>query len=63
MGVESELVAFLDDRIRSAARQRDIELVAYFYGFREDEWPTLEDAAGAFWLLEPRETTPNHPRL
>lgn len=48
MGVESELVAFLDDRIRSELKQRDIELVAYFYGFRGDEWPTLEDAAGAF---------------
>ena len=50
MGVESELVAFLDDRVRSAAKQRDIEIVAYFYGFREVEWPTLEDAAGAFGL-------------
>ena len=48
MSVESELIAFLDDRIRSAARQRDIEMVAYFYGSRGDEWPTLEDTAGRF---------------
>ena len=48
MSVESELTAFLADRIRSAARQRDIDMVAYFYGFRGDQWPTLEDGAGRF---------------
>ena len=48
MSVESELIAFLDDRIKSAARHRDIDMVAYFYGFRGDEWPTLEDTAGRF---------------
>ncbi len=48
MSVESELTAFLEDRIGSAARQRDSDLVAYFYGFRGDQWPTLEDVAGRF---------------
>ena len=48
MSVESELNAVLQDRIRSAARQRDIDMVAYFYGFRGDQWPTLDDAAGRF---------------
>ena len=48
MSIETELISFLDDRARSAARQRDIDMVAYLYGFRGDQWPTLEDAGGRF---------------
>ena len=48
MSVETELIAFLDDRIESSSRLRDVDIVTYFYGFREDQWPTLEDAAGRF---------------
>ena len=50
MSVESELVSFLDDNIRrgKAASPRNTDMVAYFYGFRGDPWPTLEDVAGRF---------------
>ena len=48
MSIESELKALLEDRVRSAARQRDIDMVAYSYGFRGDDWPTLDDMAARF---------------
>ena len=48
MSIESELKALLEDRVRSAARQRDIDMIAYSYGFRGDDWPTLDDMAARF---------------
>ena len=48
MNIENELIAFLDGQIRSHSaidRDRNIEMIAYFYGFRGSSWPTLDETA------------------
>ncbi|MBK8932239.1 MAG: hypothetical protein IPM76_07965 [Chloroflexi bacterium] len=46
MSIESELSEFLHvNLVENDNKPRDIELILYFYGFRDDLWPTLEDAA------------------
>lgn len=49
MGIETELMEFLEvstEGTRNAVRDR--EIISHFYGFRGEEWPTLEETAEAF---------------
>ena len=49
MSIQTELDAFLERRIRDAhTKDRNIGLIAHFYGFRDSPWPTLEETAGRF---------------
>ena len=53
MNIENELIAFLDGQIRSHSaidRDRNIEMIAYFYGFRSSSWPTLDETAEHYGL-------------
>ena len=46
MNIESQLVSVLDERIREKeTKRRNIELIAYIYGFRGEPSPTYEQAA------------------
>jgi len=49
MGIEAELMEFLEASTEGARNSaRDKEIIAHFYGFRGDAWPTLEETAKAF---------------
>ena len=49
MSIQTELAAFLERRLRDAdTKDRNIDLIAHFYGFRDSPWPTLEETAGRF---------------
>jgi hypothetical protein len=49
MSIEVELIEFLEKRIKNSAdKSRNIEIIAYYYGFRDAAWPTLEDTAKKF---------------
>ena len=49
MSIQTELAAFLESRIPDVdTRDRNIDLIAHFYGFRDSPWPTLEETAGRF---------------
>lgn len=49
MGIETELVDFLESTIKDGANKaRDMEIVKYYYGLNESPWPTLEETASRF---------------
>lgn len=49
MGIENELVDFLESTIKDGANKaRDIEIVKFYYGLNESPWPTLEETASKF---------------
>lgn len=49
MGIENELVDFLESSIKDGAnKSRDIEIVKFYYGLNESPWPTLEETASRF---------------
>ena len=51
VNIEDELVALLDNRIKEHTmtdKRRNIEIIAYYYGFRSSTWPTLEETAEQF---------------
>lgn len=49
MGIENELVEFLESSIKDGANKaRDIEIVKFYYGLNESPWPTLEETASRF---------------
>lgn len=49
MGIENELVEFLESNIKDGANKpRDIEIVKFYYGLNESPWPTLEETASQF---------------
>lgn len=49
MGIESELIGFLESSIKDGANKaRDIEIVKFYYGLNESPWPTLEETASRF---------------
>lgn len=49
MSIENELIEFLEKRIKNSAdKSRNIEIIAYYYGFRDAAWPTLEETAKRF---------------
>ena len=49
MSIETELINILRERIRGGeTKDRNIELIAYHFGFRGHPWPTLEQAGQKF---------------
>ena len=47
--MEVELIEFLEKRVKNGADKfRNIEIIAYYYGFRDAAWPTLEETAKRF---------------
>jgi len=49
MSIESEIREHMGSALRELnTKSRDIELVVYFYGFKDNPWPTLDDAANKF---------------
>ncbi len=46
MNIEVELIDFLENNIReNTNKSRNIEIIAYYYGFRGSDWPTYEETA------------------
>lgn len=44
MKIEEELLSFLQNNIKEGSKKnRDIKIISYYYGFKEAEWPTLEE--------------------
>ena len=57
--VEQELRTFLSSNLKEGTnRERDIEVVAYYYGFGDSIWPTLEDTANRFDIGKTRKDSP-----
>jgi hypothetical protein len=49
MGIENELVKFLESNIKDGSKKsRDIEIIKFYYGLKESPWPTLEETATRF---------------
>jgi len=49
MGIENELLSFLNLNIKEKdTKTRNIEIIAYYYGFRGSSWPTLDETAREF---------------
>ncbi|AUI88890.1 hypothetical protein BS333_21180 (plasmid) [Vibrio azureus] len=63
MNIEEELLDLLDYSIRgSDNKYRDIQLILFFFGFRGEQWPTLEDAAIKFDVGESEKRRSERPR-
>jgi hypothetical protein len=46
MNIEVELIDFLEKNIReNENKSRNIEIIAYYYGFRGADWPTYDETA------------------
>lgn len=57
MTIEDELIAFLESQISERAsptKARNIEMVAFLYGFGDSPWPTLEETAQKFSIKKQR---------
>lgn len=51
MNIENQLIEFLHGVMKAhETRDRNVELIAHFYGFRDAAWPTLEATAGSFGI-------------
>jgi len=49
MGIENELVGFLESNIKDGANKaRDIGIIKFYYGLNESPWPTYEETASRF---------------
>ncbi|WP_438464296.1 hypothetical protein [Marinomonas sp. PE14-40] len=49
MNIEVELIQFLENNIKeSRNKSRNIEIIAYYYGFRDAHWPTYEETAKSY---------------
>ena len=58
MRIDDELTSFLDERIRehsSTDKDRNIEIIRYYYGFGEAERPTYREVARKFPGIVTRE--------
>lgn len=63
MNIEEELLNFLHESIRNNdTKYRDIQLILFFFGFRGELWPTLEDAAVKFDVGESENRRSERPR-
>ncbi|WP_017221340.1 hypothetical protein [Moritella dasanensis] len=51
MGIENELVEFLEKNIKDGVNKpRDIEIIKFYYGLKDSPWPTLEETAKIFLI-------------
>ena len=49
MSIENELITFLEKNISDKSdKRRNIDMIMYFYGFRQAIWPTLEETGQEF---------------
>ncbi|EGR2026937.1 hypothetical protein [Vibrio cholerae] len=63
MNIEEELLDFLHNSVRdNDNKYRDIQLILFFFGFRGEQWPTLEDAALKFDVGESEKRRSERPR-
>jgi len=63
MTIENELLKFLNENIAESENKiRDINLIHYYYGFREDIEPTLEEAAIKYDVGETDSRRTERPR-
>lgn len=63
MSIESEIREHMGLALRdSNTKSRDIELVIYFYGFKDNPWPTLDDAAQKFNVGDSEARRSERPR-
>lgn len=63
MNIEEELVNFLHKTIRNNdTKHRDIQLILFYFGFREEIWPTLDDAAIRFNVGDSDKRRSERPR-
>jgi len=63
VNIEEELKMFLYQNIKeNDQKSRDIELILFFFGFDEELWPTLEDAAIKFNVGESEKRRSERPR-
>ncbi|CAA0242870.1 MULTISPECIES: hypothetical protein [Klebsiella] len=63
MNIEEELVNFLHRTMRdNDTKYRDIELILFYFGFREEIWPTLDDAAIRFNVGDSDKRRSERPR-
>ena len=56
--IEEELFVLLNNRIKEHTmtdKRRNMEIIAYYYGFRSSTWPTLEETAEQFAGVGTRE--------
>ena len=51
MAIEHELTDFLIKALKDGNNKlRDIEIILHFYGFKDDDWPTLGETAAHFGM-------------
>lgn len=63
MNIEDELVNFFHRTMRdNDTKYRDIELILFYFGFREEVWPTLDDAAIRFNVGDSDKRRSERPR-
>lgn len=61
--IEEELKSFLHENIRSNdQKNRDIALILFFFGFHDEAWPTLEEAALKFGVGDSEKRRSERPR-
>lgn len=63
MNIEEELISFLHRTLRdNDTKHRDIQLILFYFGFREEIWPTLDDAAIRFNVGKSEKRRSERPR-
>lgn len=63
LNIEEELKSFLYDNIKdNDKKSRDIDLILFFFGFNDETWPTLEEAALKFEVGNSEKRRSERPR-
>lgn len=63
MDIEQEIENFLYDSMKdNDQKYRDIQLILFFFGFREEDWPTLDATAIRFEVGESENRKSERPR-
>ncbi|TNZ67260.1 hypothetical protein CGK42_22050, partial [Vibrio parahaemolyticus] len=63
MDIEQEIKNFLYDSMKdNDQKYRDIQLILFFFGFREEDWPTLDATAIRFEVGESENRKSERPR-
>ncbi len=63
MSIEKEIRNYLNANLKELeTKYRDIDLVIYYYGFKESLWPTLDEAAIRFDVGDSKRRRSERPR-
>jgi len=63
LNIEEELKSFLYEKIKdNDQKSRDISLILFFFGFNDETWPTLEEAAIKFEVGNSENRRSERPR-